>query len=142
MRQLFLAIAALLLTLPNLSLAQRVQDGGGWGMWEYRAKGLITAMEEADLRLLDTHCMQVGKVLTRSGIKFPAWAHSLRTACAAVRNLFEPVGDMRRARIVCRDLKKAAKEMGKAREVAEAPNADDLARRLSRMMASVHKQTC
>jgi hypothetical protein len=142
MRHLFLAIAALLIALPGAALTQRGHDGGGWRMWEHRADGLIKAMEDADLGLLDTHCSQVGRVLTRSGIKFPAWALSLRTACAAVRNVFEPVGDMRRVRIVCRDLKQAAKDLGRAREVAEAPRADDRARRLSAMITTVRKGVC
>lgn len=142
MRHLLLVMATLLIALPSAVLAQRGQDGGGWQMWEYRADGLIKAMEDADLRLLDTHCLQVGRVLTRSGIKFPGWALSLRTACAAVRNVFEPVGDMRRVRIVCRDLKQAAKDLGRAREVAEAPKADDRARRLSAMITTVRKGAC
>lgn len=142
MRHLLLVMATLLIALPGAAHVQRGQDGGGWRMWEHRADGLIKAMEDADLRLLDTHCSQVGRVLTRSGIKFPSWALSLRTACAAVRNIFEPVSDRRRVRIVCRDLKQAAKDLGKAREVAEAPKADDRARRLSAMITTIRKEIC
>ncbi|RYG82233.1 MAG: hypothetical protein EON59_14300, partial [Alphaproteobacteria bacterium] len=114
MQRLFLVTALVLVTAPVATGAQPGQDGGGWQMWEYRATGLKTAMEQADLHLLDVHCTQVGRVLTRSGVRFPTWAHSLRTACAAVRNIFEPIGDRRRYRLVCHDLKQAAKDLGKA----------------------------
>lgn len=142
MRRLVLVTAMLLATVPVTVGAQPGQDGGGWQMWEYRATGLKTAMEQADLQLLDMHCTQVGRVLTRSGIRFPAWAHSLRTACAAVRNVFEPIGDRRRYRLVCRDLKQAAKDLGKARAVAEAPAAAELAFQLSAMIGTFRASAC
>ncbi|NML07562.1 hypothetical protein [Sphingomonas sp. G-3-2-10] len=142
MRHRFFAILALLVAIPGTACAAPMQDGGGWRMWEYRADGLMKAIETANLNLLDAHCSDVGRVLTRSGVKFPAWAQSLRPACAALRNLFEPVGDLRRVRIVCRNLKQAGKEIGRAREVAEAPEADDRARQISAMIAQLRKDAC
>ena len=131
-----------LIPYADVAQAHGAQEGGGWRMWEHRAKGLITAMEEANLTRLDTHCSQVGRVLTRSGVRFPTWAQSLRTACAAVRNIFEPIADRRRVRLICNNLKQAAKDLGKAREVAEAPDADDLALRLSAMITTFREATC
>ncbi|MDF7777727.1 hypothetical protein P1X14_20900 [Sphingomonas sp. AOB5] len=138
MRIAILAIPVLLLG----AAAPAPQSGGGWQMWEYRADRVIDAIDNANLNMLDVQCSGVRDVLNKSGFQFPVWAQGLRTACAAARNVFEPVDSLRRVRIVCRDLKAAAKQLARAREVPEAPEADNRARRLSALLLHVRDMAC
>lgn len=136
----YLGLSAMLLTA---SAPPPFQSGGGWPAWERRVEGISQAIHRANRRELGIQCSGMNDTLRNSGVRFPKWAMAVRDACQAMDNVMEGSNNPYRNKAICRDLRRSATLLKKAKAGPDIPRgAPAKARALEHLLMQVREAAC
>lgn len=139
-----LATVALACALILPGIAEARDRAEGWSKWIERVERIEAAMHStggASARL-DSACSGVTGTVIGQGFAFPRWAQSLIQACTVTQAAFHGSDYRKRSKNICKGLVTVSKQLGKATEVPESPQAHLVAQRLSYELIGLHNQVC
>lgn len=136
-------IGALALAIAIPSIASAADKATGWKNWADHAERIADAGESGDNGQIQGACQGSTRTIISQGFQFPYWGQMLPLFC----NVHKQENRKRKVTInewkkECGELRRIARELGKAEPVDVEPRAKPAADRLVAVLEKDHVREC